>query len=76
MNFQIRRVNKFQRKYFLDCVHEARDKVFNMGEKYSGVQAILKKNNEDCILSSFANHTLNLVGTNCADTRSEVITFL
>ena len=46
-----------------------------MSGKYNGVQAILKKINENCIFSSCANHTLNLVGTDCAEACNEAKIF-
>lgn len=60
---------------FEDCVGQAYDNGSNMAGKYSGAQAILKEKNENCIFSSCANHTLNLVGTDCAEACSEAITF-
>ncbi|XP_033029698.1 zinc finger MYM-type protein 1-like [Lacerta agilis] len=60
---------------FQDCVGQAYDNGSNMAGKYAGVQAILKGKNGNCIFSSCANHTLNLVGTNCAEACNEAITF-
>ena len=58
-----------------DCSGQAYDNAANMSGKYNGVQAILKKINENCIFSSCANHTLNLVGTDCAEACNEAKIF-
>ena len=49
-------------------VGQGYDNGANMSGKYNGVQAVLKeeKKNQNCVLSSCGNHTLNLVGTDCA----------
>ena len=51
---------------FQDCIGQAYDNGSNMSGKYNGVQALLTEKNKDCIYSSCAAHTLNLVGVDCA----------
>ena len=38
-----------------------------MAGKYNGLQAILTEENTNCISFGCGNHTLNLVGTKCAE---------
>ena len=46
-----------------------------MSGKYNGAQALITQEYEDCINSSCANHTLNLVGVECAKSCKHAITF-
>ena len=46
-----------------------------MSGKYNGAQAIITQTYKDCIYSSCANHSLNLVGVDCAKSCKEAITF-
>ena len=61
---------------FNDCMGQAYDNGSNMAGKYIGVQALLTEENEECIFCSCANHTLNLVGVDCAKSCTEAVTFL
>ena len=46
-----------------------------MAGKYNGVQAVLTRQNSNCIFSSCGNHSLNLVGVDCVESCREAITY-
>ncbi len=46
-----------------------------MARKYNGVQSVLLQKNSNCIFSSCGNHTLNLVGVDCAESCKEAVTY-
>lgn len=60
---------------FQVCVGQAYDNGSNMAGKYKGVQAVLLQHNSNCIFSSCGNHTLNLVGVDCAESCKEAMTY-
>ena len=60
---------------FQFCIGQAYDNGANMAGKYKGVQAVLLEQNSNCIFSSCGNHTLNLVGVDCAESCREAITY-
>ncbi|CAM4709108.1 unnamed protein product [Lepidochelys kempii] len=60
---------------FQVCIGQVDDNGSNMAGKYKGVQAVLLEHNSNCIFSSCGNHTLNLVGVDCAESCTEAITY-
>ena len=46
-----------------------------MAGKYNGVQAVLIQQNPNGMLSSCGNHSLNLVGVDCAESCKEAVTY-
>lgn len=56
---------------FQECFGQGYDNGSNMSGRYNGVQAVLREVNSNCIFSSFGNHTLNLVGVDCAESCKE-----
>jgi hypothetical protein len=60
---------------FKNCIGQGYDIGANMAGKYKGVQAILLQTNPSCIFSSCGNHTLNLVGVDCAESCNEAVKY-
>ncbi|XP_065672106.1 zinc finger MYM-type protein 1-like [Hydra vulgaris] len=57
------------------CTGQAYDNGPNMAGKYKGVQAVLLEENPNCMFASCGNHTLNLVGVDCAESCKEAILY-
>ena len=60
---------------FEACIGQAYDNGANMAGKYNGVQAVLIQQNPNCMFSSCENHSLNLVGVDCAESCKEAVTY-
>ncbi|XP_065650734.1 zinc finger MYM-type protein 1-like [Hydra vulgaris] len=57
------------------CTGQAYDNGPNMAGKYKGVQAVFLEENPNCMFASCGNHTLNLVGVDCAESCKEAILY-
>ena len=60
---------------FEDCIGQTYDNGSNMSGKYNGARAVITAEYADCLYSSCANHTLNLVGVECAKSCRDAVTF-
>ncbi|XP_047139130.1 uncharacterized protein LOC124815034 [Hydra vulgaris] len=56
-------------------IGQAYDNSANMAGKYNGGQAVLIQQNLNCMFSSCGNHSLNLVGVDCAESCKEAVTY-
>ena len=60
---------------FQNCIGQAYDNGASMAGTQKGAQALLQEVNSSCLFSLCGNHTLNLVGCDCAESCKEAITY-